>query len=263
MGMQPAIFFGHGSPMNALLHNPYTDAWARIGQQVAKPKAVLSISAHWFVPETGVTISTSPRTIHDFGGFPRELYEVQYPAPGDPDLARRVQQLLSPSPVTMDISWGLDHGTWSVLRHVYPDADVPVVQLSIDESKPPSFHFEIGSRLAALRGEGILIVGSGNLVHNLHAYAWGRHVQEPYEWAVQFETEAKQMMLAGDFKPLIQYEKLGKPALLSIPTPEHYLPLLYVLGAQQEGERIAFPVEGVDGGSVSMTAVPIGATPGS
>jgi len=260
MSRQPAIFFGHGSPMNALLDNSYTEAWARMGREVAKPRAILSISAHWFVPETGVTISTSPRTIHDFGGFPRELYQVQYPAPGDPVLARRVQQLLAPIPVTLDSSWGLDHGTWSVLRHVYPDADVPIVQLSIDESKPASFHFEIGSRLAPLRDEGILIVGSGNLVHNLHAYAWGRHAPEPYEWAVRFETEAKQMMLAGDIKPLIQYEKLGQPALLSIPTPEHYLPLLYVLGARQAGELIAFPVEGVDGGSVSMTAVLVGAT---
>ncbi len=258
MDIQPAIFFGHGTPMNALLDNSYTEAWARMGQEIKKPKAILSISAHWFVPETGITISTSPRTIHDFGGFPRELYRVQYPAPGDPVLAHRVQQLLSPLPVTMDASWGLDHGIWSVLRHVYSDADVPIVQLSIDESKPASFHFEIGRRLAPLRGEGILIVGSGNLVHNLHAYAWGQHIQEPYDWAVRFETEAKQMMLAGDFKPLVQYDKLGREALLSIPTPEHYLPLLYVLGARQAGELITFPVEGVDGGSVSMTAVLVG-----
>jgi 4,5-DOPA dioxygenase extradiol len=141
---QTAIFFGHGSPMNALLNNSYTEAWQRIGRETNKPKAILSISAHWFVPETGVTVSTAPRTIHDFGGFPKELYQVQYPAPGDPNLARRVQSLLSPLPVTMDNSWGLDHGTWSVLLHVYPDADVPIVQLSIDESKPASFHFEIG-----------------------------------------------------------------------------------------------------------------------
>jgi 4,5-DOPA dioxygenase extradiol len=256
--MQSAIFFGHGSPMNALLHNSYTEAWRRVGQEISRPKAILSISAHWFVPGTGVTVSTSPRTIHDFGGFPRELYQVQYPAPGDPVLARRVEQLLSPLPVVMDTAWGLDHGTWSVLRHVYPNADVPIVQLSIDESKPAVFHFEIGRRLAQLRDEGILILGSGNLVHNLHAYAWGRHVLEPYDWAVQFETKARQMMLAETYKPLIQYETLGKEARLSIPTPEHFLPLLYVLGARQEGEPITFPVEGVDGGSVSMTAVRVG-----
>ena len=255
----PALFFGHGSPMNALLVNGYTEAWQRIGRETAKPKAILSISAHWFVPGTGVTVSTAPKTIHDFGGFPKELYQVQYPAPGDPNLARRVQQLLAPLPVVMDQSWGLDHGTWSVLMHVYPHADVPVVQLSIDESKPPSFHFEIGRRLAPLREEGILIVGSGNLVHNLHAYAWGRHVPEPYDWAVQFETEAKQMMLAGEYQPLIEYEKLGRGALLSIPTPDHYLPLLYVIATRQPGEAIGFPVEGVDGGSISMLTVRVGA----
>ncbi|TAM82153.1 MAG: 4,5-DOPA dioxygenase extradiol [Acidobacteria bacterium] len=254
----PAIFFGHGNPMNAVLNNAYTEGWRRIGEQTTKPKAILSISAHWFVPETGVTISTAPRTIHDFGGFPRELYRVQYPAPGDPDLARRVQQMLAPLPVNLDNSWGLDHGTWSVLRHVYPEADIPVVQLSIDESQPASFHFAIGQKLASLREEGILIVGSGNLVHNLHAYAWGRHVPDPYDWAVRFETEAKEMMLAGEYKPLIDYERLGPEAILSIPTPDHYLPLLYVIATRQWGEVITFPIEGVDGGSISMLTVQIG-----
>jgi 4,5-DOPA dioxygenase extradiol len=257
-GLQNAIFFGHGSPMNALLDNSYTEAWRRIGRETARPRAILSISAHWFVPETGVTISTAPRTIHDFGGFPRELYQVQYPAPGDPGLARRVEKLLAPLPVTLDHSWGLDHGTWSVPRHVYPEADIPVVQLSIDESKPATFHFEIGKRLAPLREEGVLIVGSGNLVHNLHAYAWGRHTPEPFDWAVRFEIEAKEMMLAGDYKPLIEYEKLGEAAKLSVPTPEHYLPLLYVVATRQPGEAIRFPVEGVDGGSISMLAVEVG-----
>lgn len=199
-GVMPAIFFGHGNPMNALLDNSYTQAWQRIGQETTKPKAILSISAHWFVPETGVTVSTAPRTIHDFGGFPRELYRVKYLAPGDPDLARRVQQILAPLPVALDNSWGLDHGTWSVLRHVYPAADVPVVQLSIDETQPADFHFEIGKKLAPLRDEGVLIVGSGNVVHNLHAYAWGRHTRDPYDWTVRFESEAKQMMLAGEYK---------------------------------------------------------------
>ena len=229
--IMPAIFFGHGNPMNAVLNNSYTEGWRRIGQQIPRPKAILSISAHWFVPETAVTISAAPRTIHDFGGFPRELHQVQYPAPGDPEIARRVQQMLAPLPVRLDDSWGLDHGTWSVLRHVYPDADIPVVQLSIDETQPAAFHFELGGKLAPLRDERILIIGSGNLVHNLHTYAWGRHMPEPYDWAVHFETKAKEMMLAGEYKPLVDYEQLGPEALLSIPTPDHYLPLLYVIGA--------------------------------
>jgi 4,5-DOPA dioxygenase extradiol len=254
----PAIFFGHGNPMNAVRSNSYTEGWRRIGIETPRPKTILSVSAHWFVPGTGVTISTAPRTIHDFGGFPRELYQVQYPAPGDPDLARRVQELLAPVPVALDNSWGLDHGTWSVLRHVYPNADIPIVQLSIDETQPASFHFEVGLRLAPLRDEGILIVGSGNLVHNLHTYAWGRHVPDPYDWAVRFETEAKQIMTAGEDKLLIDYEKLGPEAMLSIPTPDHYLPLLYVIATRQRGEVITFPVEGVDGGSISMLTVRVG-----
>jgi 4,5-DOPA dioxygenase extradiol len=244
--------------MNAVASNGYTEAWRRIGQETPRPKAILSISAHWFVPETGVTISTAPKTIHDFGGFPSELYQVQYPAPGDAALARRVQKLLSPLEVKLDNSWGLDHGTWSVLRHVYPAADIPVVQLSIDETKPASFHFEVGKKLAPLRDEGVLIVGSGNLVHNLHTYAWGKHPRDPYDWAVRFETAAKEMILGGDLKPLVNYETLGKDAALSIPTPDHYLPLLYVLATGQQGELIRFPVEGVDGGSISMLSVQIG-----
>lgn len=254
----PAIFFGHGNPMNALLDNRYTEAWRQIGGKLIRSKAILSISAHWYVPETGVTISTSPRTIHDFGGFPRELYQVQYPAPGDPDLARRVQKMLAPLEVRLDNSWGLDHGTWSVLRHVYPQADIPIVQLSIDETQPASFHFEIGRKLAPLRDEGVLIVGSGNLVHNLHTYAWGRHMADPYDWAVRFETEAKQMMVSGEYKPLVDYERLGPEAMLSIPTPDHYLPMLYVIATRQQNEKVTFPVEGVDGGSISMLSVQIG-----
>ena len=254
----PAIFLGHGNPMNALLHNHYTEGWRRIGEVTAKPKAILSISAHWYVPGTGVTISTAPRTIHDFGGFPPELYQVRYPAPGDPVLARRVQKMLAPLPVALDDGWGLDHGTWSVLRHVYPAADVPIVQLSIDETQPPSFHFEIGRKLAPLRAEGVLILGSGNLVHNLHAYAWGRHEPAPYDWAVRFEDKAKQMILAGEHQSLVDYEALGPDAALAIPTPEHYLPLLYLIGAAQEGDIIRFPVEGIEGGSLSMLAVQIG-----
>jgi 4,5-DOPA dioxygenase extradiol len=203
-------------------------------------------------------VNTAPRTIHDFGGFPRELYDVKYPAPGDPDLARRVKKLLAPLSVELEENWGLDHRTWSLLRHVYPQADVPVVQLSIDENQPSSFHYEIGKRLVPLREEGVLIVGSGNLVHNLHAFAWGKHTVEPYDWAVRFERNAKELLLAADDRPLVNYESLGRDALLSIPPPDHYLPLLYVLGTRIGGERLSFPVEGVDGGSISMLAVQIG-----
>jgi 4,5-DOPA dioxygenase extradiol len=257
--IMPAIFFGHGNPLNALASNGYTQAWRRIGEETPEPKAILAISAHWFVPKTAVTIAAAPQTIHDFGGFPRELYQVRYPAPGDPELAERVQTLLAPLEVAFDGSWGLDHGTWSVLRHVYPNADIPVVQLSIDETRPAAFHFAVGEKLAPLREEGVLIVGSGNLIHNLHAYAWGGHPREPYDWAVRFESAARQMMLASEYEPLINYEMLGADAALSIPTPDHYLPLLYVLGAGRRGERIDFPVEGVDGGSISMLAVQLGA----
>jgi 4,5-DOPA dioxygenase extradiol len=224
----------------------------------AKAKGHLVDIRPLFVSETAVTISTAPRTIHDFGGFPRELYQVQYPAPGDPDLARRVQQLLAPIKVKLDESWGLDHGTWSVLRHVYPEADVPVVQLSIDETKPASFHFEIGKKLAPLRDEGVLIIGSGNLVHNLQAYAWGRSMPDPYDWAVRFENVVKEMILAENYKPLIHYETLGPDAAHSIPTPDHYLPLLYVIAARRQGETVCFPIEGVDGGSISMLTVKVG-----
>ena len=258
MDVFPAIFFGHGNPMNAVQTNVFTDGWRAIGERLPRPKAILSISAHWYVPETGVTVSTSPRTIHDFGGFPRELFEVLYPAPGDPDLAGRVQKLLAPVPVTLDEAWGLDNGTWSVLKHVYPEADVPVVQLAIDETKSAAFHYDVGRRLAPLREEGVLIVGSGNLVHNLHTYAWGRHLPEPYDWAVRFEEQARRLILANEPKPLVEYETLGKDALLSIPTPDHYLPLLYVLGTRRAEDAVTFPVEGVDGGSISMLSVEIG-----
>lgn len=256
--LMPAIFFGHGNPMNALSKNAYTDAWAAIGNQLPRPKAVLAISAHWYFGGTAVTAMPAPRTIHDFGGFPAELYQVEYPAPGSPELAKRVQDLLAPVSVELDQRWGLDHGTWSVLCHVFPDADIPVVQLSIDETQPPEFHYEIGKRLAPLREEGVLIAGSGNLVHNLHTYAWGSHRVEPFEWAVRFEQRARELLLQGDDAPLVAYESLGPDAMLSVPTPEHYLPLLYVLGVRREGEAVSFPVEGVDGGSVSMLTVRVG-----
>lgn len=254
----PAVFFGHGNPMNALDGNEYTEGWARIGKGLPRPKAILCISAHWYFPATAVTAVPQPRTIHDFGGFPRELYEVQYPASGDPMLANRVRDLLAPVPVGLDTRWGLDHGTWSVLCHVFPEADVPVIQLSIDETQPAKFHYEIAKRLSSLRDEGVFIIGSGNLVHNLHTYAWGRQQVEPLDWAVRFEESARELLLAGEYGPLIAYETLGRDATLSVPTPDHYLPLLYVIAQMREGEEISFPVEGFDGGSVSMLSVQIG-----
>ena len=256
--IMPAFFFGHGNPMNALQRNAYTQGWTAIGAEVPRPRAVLAVSAHWYGPGTSVTAMPAPRTIHDFGGFPPELYRVTYPAPGDPALARRVQTLLAPRSVGLDEQWGLDHGTWSVLCHVFPQADIPVVQLSIDETQPAAFHYELGKRLAPLRDEDILIIGSGNLVHNLHTYAWGRHPVEPFDWAMRFEEQARQLLLAVDDGPLIAYETLGRDAMLSVPTPDHYLPLLYVIALRREGEPVSFPVEGVDGGSISMLTVQIG-----
>lgn len=254
----PSIFVGHGNPMNALDNNPYTVAWSAIGATLPRPNAILCISAHWYVPETAVTAMAKPRTIHDFGGFPPELHRVQYPAPGSFELAAKVADLLMPVVVTMDTGWGLDHGTWSVLLHIFPHADIPVVQLSIDETRQAAWHYDIARRLAPLREEGVLILGSGNIVHNLHTYSWGNHKVEPYDWALRFENIVRKALSSGDFKPLIEYEKLGPDAKLSAPTPDHYLPLLYILAQHQKDEEISFPVEGFDGGSISMLAVQIG-----
>ena len=255
----PAMFLGHGNPMNALRENAWTRGWSVLGGAlVPKPRAVLAVSAHWYTPSTAVTAMPAPRTIHDFGGFPRELFAMRYPAPGDPALATHVAELLAPLSIEQDQSWGLDHGTWSVLCHMFPQADVPVVQLSIDETQPPAFHYELGKRLRPLRAEGVLIVGSGDVVHNLEAYAWGRHPAQPYDWAVRFETRVRERLIAGDHAALVDYAASGDDALLSVPTPEHYLPLLYALGASFPEESVTFPTEGIDGGSVSMLAVRFG-----
>jgi len=258
MTTTPAIFFGHGNPMNALYQNAWTEGWAAIGRTVPRPKAILCISAHWYVPALAVTAMKRPRTIHDFGGFPRELFEYQYPAAGSPELAERVGELLDGDVYLDDRQWGLDHGTWAVLCHVYPDADIPVVQLSIDESQPAEWHYELAKKLRPLRNENILIIGSGNLIHNLHAYAWGKRDVEPFDWAVRFEQTARDLMMSDDHSPLVNYESLGKDAHLSAPTPDHYLPLLYALAQKQSGDEVSFPVGGFDGGSISMTTVQIG-----
>lgn len=251
----PVAFFGHGNPLNALDRNPYTEGWRAIGEAIGTPRAILAVSAHWYVPGVAVTTADHPRTIHDFGGFPRALYEVRYPAPGDPHLAHRVAELLAPLTVAGDSQWGLDHGTWAVLCHAYPDATIPVVQLSIDETQPPQFHYELGERLRPLRDEGVLIATSGNLIHNLHTYAWGKHPATPFDWALRFEARARALIVARTFEPLIDYEHWGSDAQLSAPTPDHYLPLLYALGASDANDLVSFPVEGIDGGSISMLSL--------
>jgi 4,5-DOPA dioxygenase extradiol len=199
-----------------------------------------------------------PRTIHDFGGFPRELFEYQYPAPGSPDLASQIIELLGGEVHSDDRQWGLDHGTWSVLCHVYPDADIPVVQLSIDETRDAQWHYDLAKRLAPLRDEGVLVIGSGNLVHNLHTYAWGRHDVEPFDWALRFEQTARGLIVSGNYEPLVNYGSLGKDALLSAPTPDHYLPFIYTLALRHDADSTSFPVEGFDGGSISMLSVRLG-----
>ena len=254
----PAFFFGHGNPMNALRHNRYTEGWAAIGREVSQPRAVLCVSAHWYIEHTAVTAVPFPPTIHDIGGFPRALHEFQYPAKGAPELARRIQDLLTPIPVSADQEWGLDHGIWSVLCHVFPQADVPVLQLSIDRRRPAAFHFEVGNRLAPLRDEGVLVIGSGNIVHNLACYAWRQPDIEPFAWAVNFEERVRESALSGDTSSLIAYEEWGEDALMAAPTPDHYLPLLYVLGLRREGDQVTFPIEGFDGGAMSMLTVRLG-----
>lgn len=254
----PSLFLGHGNPMNAIEPSVYGEAWARLGASLPRPTAILAISAHWFVPGTRVTAQAQPRTIHDFGGFPRALHEVEYPAPGSPDLARRVRDLLGPTEVALDDGWGLDHGTWSVLVHMVPGADIPVVQLAIDETAPGAAHAELGARLRPLRDEGVLVLGSGNIVHNLHAYAWGKRPVDPYDWGVRFEARIRQLAADHDVAGIAAYEQLGRDATLSAPTPEHFLPLVYTLAAGDDAEPVSFPVEGFDGGSISMLAVQVG-----
>jgi 4,5-DOPA dioxygenase extradiol len=253
----PAMFFGHGSPMNTLAQNRYTDAWKELGARAGKPRAILAVSAHWYVEGTAVTAMERPKTIHDFYGFPQALFDVQYPAPGDPKLAQRVRELLAPVDVGLDQSWGLDHGTWSVLKHAYPDADVPIVQLAIDATKPAAFHHALGARLAPLRDEGVLIIGSGNVVHNLSTIGWGGGA--PYDWAVRFNDYVRGAIERKDYRRLVEYENVGEAARFAVPTPEHYLPLLYVLGAQAEDESAQVAIDGLEMRSISMLSVWVGA----
>lgn len=252
----PVVFFGHGSPMNTLDRNPYTEAWRKLGAAMPSPKAIVCVSAHWYTEGTAVTAMSRPRTIHDFYGFPQALFDVRYPAPGAPELAARVRALLAPLEVALDESWGLDHGTWSVLKHAYPRADVPVIQLSIDGTQPPQFHYDAGRRLAALRDEGVLVLGSGNVVHNLRLMK--RDGGQAFDWAVRFNERIRAALASRDHRTLIDFAGLGEDARLSVPTPEHYLPLLYIAALQRDDEVMSFPVDGYDLGSVSMLTAAAG-----
>lgn len=256
----PVLFIGHGSPMNGIEDNEFSRTWAKFGKEIPKPKAVLVISAHWLTNGTHVTAMENPQTIHDFGGFPQALFEVQYPAKGSPELAQATSDLITSTTVGLDHDWGLDHGTWTVVRHMYPNADIPVLQLSIDYNKPAQYHYDLAKQLASLRKKGVLIIGSGNMVHNLRMVAWDK-LQEPefgYDWAIEMNTLFKDKIGNNDFKALIDYEKLGSAAKLAIPTPDHYYPLLYNIALRESSDDVNFFNDKPVGGSLTMTSVKIG-----
>ncbi|ODT35275.1 MAG: 4,5-DOPA dioxygenase extradiol [Sphingobacteriales bacterium 41-5] len=255
----PVLFLGHGSPMNAIEENEFVQGFRNVAEGIENPKAVLVISAHWETPGTFVTAMEHPKTIHDFGGFPRELFEVQYPAPGSPELAKAAKELVTKTDVGLDHQWGLDHGAWSVIRHMYPNADVPVVQMSIDYTKPASYHYELAKELAALRKKGVLIVGSGNMVHNLRMVDWRRldEVDYGYDWAIEAKAKMNESILNHDHQTLIDFDKQGTAFKLSVPTPEHYLPLLYALALQDKNEQATLFNDKAVAGSLTMTSVKI------
>ncbi|KPL66853.1 dioxygenase [Erythrobacter sp. SG61-1L] len=259
MSRLPVVFFGHGSPMVALEKSDTTAAWNAIAGKIGKPKAILCISAHWLTRGTAVTAMDQPRTIHDFGAFPQALFDMQYPAPGDPELAMRVRELLDPVPVALDAKWGLDHGTWSVLVHAYPEADIPVVQLGMNVSATPAQHWEIGKALRPLRDEGVLIMGTGNIVHNLPAMDWDNPDAPPYPWAERFNTAMLDAIVEDRPETVIDFAKLGDDARLSVPTPDHFWPLLYVLGARHPGEAAVLNPDFIHHKSLGMTSILIGA----
>jgi len=257
--LMPVLFVGHGSPMNAIEDNIFSRTWMELGKTLPKPEAILSISAHWETRGVFVTAMKQPRTIHDFGGFPQELFNVQYPAPGSPELATETKSIIHTTQAGMDQGWGLDHGTWSVLKRMYPAADIPVIQLSLDYSQPARFHYDLGRELAPLRKKGVLIMGSGNLVHNLRMVAWDK-LDEPgfgYDWAIEANEKMKKFILSGDQNSLINYRAQGKTFDLSIPTPEHFLPLLYALGLKEAKEQLEFFNDKPVAGSLSMTSLKI------
>lgn len=258
--LMPVLFIGHGSPMNGIEDTSFSRRWTQMAMEIPLPKAVLVISAHWFTKGTLITAMDFPKTIHDFGGFPKELYAVQYPAPGNPALAKETAGLVHSADVTLDHDWGLDHGTWTVVRHMYPEANIPVLQLSIDYTQGPQFHYDLARELLSLRKKGVLIIGSGNMVHNLRMVDWEK-LNEPeygYDWAMRMNDTFKSLIVSGNHPSLIRYSGLGKEAQLAIPTPEHYLPLLYTLGLQTNRDTVSFFNDKAVGGSLTMTSVKLG-----
>ncbi len=256
-GRMPVLFLGHGSPMNAIELNEFSKGWRNIGETLPVPKAVLCISAHWETRGTYVTAMERPRTIHDFGGFPQVLYDVQYPAPGSPDLAESVRDQITDVQIGLDESWGLDHGAWSVIKHLFPEAEIPVIQLSLDYSQSPQYHYQLAGELASLRDKGVLIVGSGNIVHNLRTIDWN-NPEGGYDWATETDVKVRKLIVDRDHQSLIDYKKGGRAFEQSIPTPEHFLPLLYTLGLQGKNEEAMLFNTKTIMGSISMTSVKIG-----
>ncbi|WP_235954324.1 4,5-DOPA-extradiol-dioxygenase [Limnovirga soli] len=255
--LMPVMFIGHGSPMNGIEDTEFSRRWTQMAKEIPVPAAVLVISAHWFTRGTRITAMDFPKTIHDFGGFPKALYDVQYPAPGNPQLAKDTAAMMPAANVVLDHDWGLDHGTWTIIRHMYPDAHIPVLQLSIDYTRGPQYHFELAKELMALRKKGVLIIGSGNMVHNLGMVAWDK-MEVPgygYDWALQMNDTFKTLISNRNYQPLINYQTLGKEALLAIPTPEHYLPLMYTLGLNSNKDELSFFNDKAVAGSLTMTSV--------
>jgi 4,5-DOPA dioxygenase extradiol len=256
--LMPVLFIGHGSPMNGIEDNEFSKRWTKIASEIPTPKAVLVVSAHWFTRGTRITAMEKPQTIHDFGGFPPALFAVQYPSPGSPQLAKETASMIHSAHVELDHDWGLDHGTWTVVRHMYPDAKIPVLQLSIDYTKGPQYHYDLAKELQALRRKGVLIMASGNMVHNLRMISWPMINGGGYDWAMQMNDTFKTLIQNGTHDSLIHYDRLGKDAQLAIPTPEHYLPLLYTIGLQSKDEPVSFFNDKAVGGSLTMTSVKIG-----
>ncbi len=255
----PVLFLGHGSPMNAIEENEFVSGFRNVAKTLPKPNAILCVSAHWFTSGTKVTAMQMPATIHDFGAFPKELFAVQYPAKGSPELAKMTEEILKPIQVELDDKWGLDHGAWCVIKHLYPDANIPVIQLSIDYTKPAAYHFALAQQLQSLRHKGVLIIGSGNIIHNLGLVDFAHMHKDNYgfDWAIESRAKINQWLLDGNFEPIINYDKQGRAIALAVPSPDHYLPLIYVLGLKEKSESLSLFNDKLLAGSLSMTSVKI------